>query len=117
MVDALREANRVLVPGGTLLDLRPLAEASVLHLCEGMPVGELDATGLSADDEAAQAAIERAVRLEWFRPRQPKRVRPSLDEVLSAWRAPAELCTRRTVMLDVYRKPGTRVAQIAGTQT
>lgn len=118
-----------------MLDLRPIAEASPLHFSESLaPAGELDTTGLSADDEAAEAAIERSVRSEWFvrlsarrfsvgfqwrsvadftayvcGGRQPKRVRPSCDALLSAWRWPAELRTRRTLILGAYRKPSTRV--------
>ena len=109
MVDALREANRVLAPEGALLDLRPVAELSRLECAlpeGGVLIGELDTSALAPDDRAADEAIEQAARLGWFIPtvanqfkvefrwsqvadlaayvsggRQPKRVHPSCDDL------------------------------------
>ena len=61
MVHALEEIRRVLVQGGTLIDLRPLAEGWPVEVCTG---GGREAVGRVtdlpqglADDEAANTAM------------------------------------------------------------
>jgi hypothetical protein len=69
MVDALRDVSRVLIDGGTLLDLRPLPAKYLLELvtpATAVPIGHTDTTGRSEDDAAADAAVARAVDEGWF---------------------------------------------------
>lgn len=65
MVDALREAWRVLVADGLLIDLRPLASlGSPLEIVAGdeaVQVGEVDEPGTVADDLAADHAAAQVV--------------------------------------------------------
>jgi len=60
MVDALKDVWRVLVDGGTLLDLRPLPAEYRLDLVTpdaAIPIGTTDTTGRAPDDAAADAAV------------------------------------------------------------
>jgi hypothetical protein len=60
MVDVLRECSRVLRPGGTLLDLRPLASPRRIERIDGegtTRIGELDGSPGLTQDVAADAAI------------------------------------------------------------
>lgn len=69
MVDALRRTYDVLVPGGTLLDLRPRAETRPLEAVTPaglLQIGELIAVSAGADDAAADAAIALAVQKRWW---------------------------------------------------
>lgn len=72
MVDALREAWRVLVDDGLLVDLRPLSSTgNALDLVSerlGVRVGEIDADGMSIDDRASDEAIARVVEEGLFVP-------------------------------------------------
>ncbi|MGH9312676.1 MAG: hypothetical protein ACRD09_06565 [Vicinamibacterales bacterium] len=64
MVDALRDVWRVLVDGGTLLDLRPLPRDYRLELVTAdaaIPIGQTDTTGRAQDDAAADAAVAQVV--------------------------------------------------------
>jgi hypothetical protein len=64
MVDALSDVWRVLVDGGTLLDLRPLPAEYRLELVTpdaAIPIGQTDNTGKAPDDAAADAAVKRVV--------------------------------------------------------
>lgn len=137
MVDALREANRVLVAGGTLIDIRPVGEISPLEVAGGGPLvtGDLDTTGLNADDHAADATVEFGVDSGWFAclarnrftiefhwsdlaefeayvsgGRQPKCVRPACGELRRIAGEHASVRTQRTLVLGVYRKSGGREA-------
>jgi hypothetical protein len=70
MVHALGEIRRVLVPRGTLVDLRPLADCwpvEILKRDVAIETGRMQdlPTGL-ADDQAANAAIEEATRCNWY---------------------------------------------------
>jgi hypothetical protein len=60
MVHALRDACRVLVPDGTLIDLRPLATIFRIDAIVGataFAVGEGDTTASAEDDRAADRAV------------------------------------------------------------
>ncbi len=70
MVHALHEVHRVLLPGGTLIDLRPTTtnrtvevDLSYARLC----AGEIDSSGTVADREAADAALRGAIAAGRFR--------------------------------------------------
>lgn len=71
MVDALAEIRRVLVPGGILLDVRPLAAAwpvEVACAASSREVGRLiDLPEALADDEASEAAMAEVEARGWFR--------------------------------------------------
>jgi len=77
MVHALEGIKRVLVPGGLLIDLRPLLERWPVEIAweNGYrEVGRLTdlPEGLS-DDEAANRAMEEAARRGWFALEQGER--------------------------------------------
>lgn len=70
MVHALEEIKRTLVPGGLLIDLRPVLESWPVEVAWGSgnrKVGRLTdlPEGLS-DDQAADRAIAEAARRGWF---------------------------------------------------
>jgi hypothetical protein len=65
MVHALEEAERVLVPGGQLIDLRPVSVDTRLEILDGdavRPAGIVDFSGGLPEDQAADQAIARRVR-------------------------------------------------------
>jgi hypothetical protein len=69
MVDALREAHRVLAPGGTVVDVRPISARMVIEVVTGDRVDwatEADAYGAAEDDASADAAVRQALFCEWF---------------------------------------------------
>jgi hypothetical protein len=70
MVHALEEVRRVLVPGGVLIDLRPLTDSWPVEIAsgaDGREAGRLtDLPAGRADDQAANGAIEEASRRGWF---------------------------------------------------
>ena len=69
MVDALREAHRVLAPGGTVVDVRPLTARVVIELVTADRAdlaAEADAYGAAEDDASADAAVRHAVSCGWF---------------------------------------------------
>lgn len=72
MVHALHEIWRVLAGNGTLVDLRPLSCQCPLELVTPsgvVHVGEVDGTGMVADDDASDRAIRDIVEQERFVPR------------------------------------------------
>jgi hypothetical protein len=69
MVDALREAHRVLAPGGTVVDVRPISARVVIEVVTGDRVDwatEADAYGAAEDDASADAAVRHALSSGWF---------------------------------------------------
>jgi hypothetical protein len=67
MVHALREAHRVLVPGGLLVDLRPAPEHRRVAIARGgreVHVGTMRES--FDDDHAAERAVARALHEGWF---------------------------------------------------
>jgi hypothetical protein len=76
MVDALREAHRVLTPSGVLIDVRPVAAPIVMEVViagEAVWTQAYDAYSAQADVEAADAAVGRVLSSEWlvFETRSP----------------------------------------------
>lgn len=71
MVHALHETRRVLAPGGTLIDLRPLADAwpiEIISKGEFVEVGRVtDLPQGLADDAAANQALAAAEEASLFR--------------------------------------------------
>jgi hypothetical protein len=69
MVDALQEACRVVVPGGIVVDLRPVSARYRLEVVTdavARGVAEIEAYGVQDDDYAADAAVEHAVSSGWL---------------------------------------------------
>lgn len=69
MVDALGGIRRALATGGTLVDLRPVPSKCPIEVVTSdkvTQVGEADASGMAADDAAADRAIGDAVERGWF---------------------------------------------------
>ena len=69
MVDALREANRVLAASGALIDVRPLIEPIVLEVVSANRAFWSESLALYSTPEdigAADAAMEHALRRGWF---------------------------------------------------
>lgn len=76
MVDALQEIWRALATDGTLIDLRPVPSQCPIEVVTPgtiVQVGEVDASGMAADDKAADRAIRNAVEHGWFIPRRDTR--------------------------------------------
>ena len=73
MVHALRGIWRVLAGSGILVDLRPLSGQCPIELVGGstvVHVGEVDATGMVADDAASDRAVQDVVTQGHFLARQ-----------------------------------------------
>ena len=71
MVHALHGIWRVLAACGTLVDLRPLSSQCPIETVSAdtvVQIGEVDGTGMVADDAAADDAIREAVDHGWFVP-------------------------------------------------
>jgi len=65
MVHALEEAERVLIPGGQLIDLRPVSVDSRLEIIDGeavRPAGMVDFSGGLPEDQAADQAVAQRLR-------------------------------------------------------
>ncbi len=69
MVDALREAHRVLTPSGVLIDVRPVTApivVEVLIASQAVWAKTVDSYSAPEDVAAADAAVEHAVSAEWL---------------------------------------------------
>jgi hypothetical protein len=69
MVDALREARRVLALGGVLIDLRPLVAPIVVEVVvDDQPAWTKEVASYSAPEDvmAADAAVQHAISSGWF---------------------------------------------------
>ncbi len=73
MVHALSETWRVLRSPGRLVDLRPVSTRCPIDAVtsdRAVEIGEVDATGMAEDDDAADLAIQEMVANQWFVPRR-----------------------------------------------
>jgi hypothetical protein len=71
MVDALQEVCQVVVPGGIVVDLRPMSgryRLEVVTDAVATAVAEIEAYEAQDDDNAADAAVEHAVARGWLLP-------------------------------------------------
>ena len=90
MVHALDEIRRVLVPGGILIDLRPLADnwrVEVVSLREVKRTGHVeDLPGQTNGDLASNAAMLEVEKRGWF-----KREQDELFSFIYSWDTPSEM--------------------------
>ena len=69
MVHALKEGWRILVPEGTLIDLRPRSAIYPIEIVTDtdiLNVGDFDGFGAESDDAAADSATSHLVEGRWF---------------------------------------------------
>jgi hypothetical protein len=69
MVDALREAQRVLTPSGVLIDVRPVTAPIVVEVviaARAVWTRTVDSYSAPEDVAAADAAVQHAVSREWL---------------------------------------------------
>jgi len=120
MVHALREAGRVLRPGGLLIDLRPIVSQPPVEVLGGdqaATVGRLDDSSDSADAAACEEAMRLAVAQEWLKPRQSDTFTYSmywdtpeqmLEYVTAHWgevQVPEDVVVRAQQLADVAVRP------------
>lgn len=90
MVHALNEIHRVLIPNGTLIDLRPMLDRwpiEVISIKEVLEVGQVtDLLEPLSDDQAANQALEDAEMRGWF-----LREREDLFPFYYYWDTPREM--------------------------
>jgi hypothetical protein len=89
MVHALKEIWRVLIPGQSLIDLRPLGGQSRVEVMAGSQLqfaGLVDESADQQDDLAADNAIAQAVVEGWF-----SQVRKTFFEYATYWDTPNEM--------------------------
>jgi hypothetical protein len=90
MVHALNEIHRVLIPNGTLIDLRPMLDRwpiEVISIKEVLEVGQVtDLLEPLSDDQAANQALEDAEMRGWL-----LREREDLFPFYYYWDTPKEM--------------------------
>ena len=110
MVHALEEAERILVPGGQLIDLRPISVDSRLEILYGhavRPAGIIDFSGGLPEDRAADQAVAGRVRRGGLSPEGHRRFEHAYYwEDLASMKAYAEerWSESATVPERVYRR-------------
>jgi hypothetical protein len=120
MVHALREACRVLRPGGLLIDLRPIVShppVDVLGGDQAAPAGRLDDSSDSADAAACEEALRLVVEQGWLRPHETDAFSYSmywdtpeqmLEYVTANWgevQVPEDVVLRTQQLADVAVRP------------
>ena len=120
MVHALREACRVLRPGGLLIDLRPIVSQPPVEGLGGdqvAPAGRLDDSSDSADAAACEQALHLAVAQEWLQPHKTDALSYSmywdtpeqmLEYVTANWGevlVPEDVVVRAQQLADVAVRP------------
>ena len=120
MVHALREACRVLRPGGLLIDLRPIVSQPPVEVLGGdqvAPAGRLDDSSDSADAAACEQALHLAVAQEWLQPHKTDAFSYSmywdtpeqmLEYVTANWgdvQVPEDVVVRAQQLADVAVRP------------
>jgi SAM-dependent methyltransferase len=90
MVHALQEIRRILVPGGILIDLRPVADHWLVEVAtaqDSWEVGRVqDLPAGLADDATAAEALAHMSQAGWFAPEQTK-----IFDFLYYWDTPEEM--------------------------
>jgi hypothetical protein len=120
MVHALTEVRRALVPGGRLIDLRPVVShppVDVLGRGSEVRAGRLDDTSDLADQAACDRALELALTQGWLRRLGDERFsyrmywespQEMLDYVTSHWEGveiPEDVVVRAQQLADVAVPP------------
>jgi len=120
MVHALREACRVLRPGGLLIDLRPIVShppVDVLGGDQAAPAGRLDDSSDSADAAACEKALRQALEQGWLQPHETDDFTYSmywdtpeqmLEYVTANWgevQVPEDVVVRAQQLADVAVRP------------
>ena len=120
MVHALREACRVLRPGGLLIDLRPIVSHPPVDVLGGgqvAPAGRLDDSSDAADAAACERTLRLAVEQRWLQPHETDAfgysmywdtLEQMLEYVTANWgevQVPEDVVVRAQQLADVAVRP------------